>query len=152
MIEQGKKRLLDTNICANYLNALRKSENKRSPEQQRIFENIEKIKKHTKLYISQATVAELRFGAEKSQSRDKNLARIKKFKAAILELKIDDEVWKVFVKIKAELSRIGRPIADMDLLIAATAKRYNLMLTSNDKDMDNLDFLTDNCVERESWL
>jgi len=29
------------------------------------------------------------------------LARIEKFKAAILELKIDDEVWEVFVKIKA---------------------------------------------------
>jgi len=39
-------------------------------------------------------------------------------------------VWEVFVKIKAELSQIGRPIADMDLLIAATAKRYNLMLIS----------------------
>jgi len=51
MIEKDKKRLLDTNICANYLNALRKNENKRSPEQKRIFENIEKIKQHTKLYI-----------------------------------------------------------------------------------------------------
>jgi len=29
----------------------------------------------------------------------------------------------------------------MDLLIAATAKRYNLMLTSNDKNMDNTIFL-----------
>jgi len=151
MIEEDKKRLLDTNICANYLNALRKKENKRSPEQKRIFANVEKIKQNTQLYISQVTVAELRFGAEKSQSREKNLERIEKFKEAILELKVDDEVWDVFVKIKAELSRVGRPIADMDLLIAATAKRYNLMLTSNDKDMDNLDFLTENRVERESW-
>jgi len=52
---------------------------------------------------------------------------------------------------KAELSRFGRSIEDMDLLIAATAKRYDLMLTSNDTDMDNLDFLVKNRVERESW-
>ena len=152
MIKENKKRLLDTNICANYLNALRKKENKRTSEQQRIFENIEKIKPNTKLYISQVTVAELRFGALKSQSREKNLERIEKFKQAILELKVDDEVWEVFVKIKAELSHLGKPIADMDLLIAATAKRYNLMLISNDKDMNNLDFLIENRVERESWL
>jgi predicted nucleic acid-binding protein len=67
MIEEYKKRLLDTNICANYLNALRKKEKKRSPEQKRIFANVEKIKQNTQLYISQVTVAELRFGAEKSQ-------------------------------------------------------------------------------------
>jgi tRNA(fMet)-specific endonuclease VapC len=133
------------------LNALKKKEHKRSEEQQRVFENIEMLKKTTNLYISQATVVELRFGAEKSQSKDKNLARIEKLKKAIPELKIDDEVWDVFVKIKAELSQLGKSIATMDLLIAATARRYDLMLASNDGDMNNLDFLVENRVERESW-
>ena len=41
MINIQKERLLDTNICANYLNALKKKEHKRTAEQQRIFENIE---------------------------------------------------------------------------------------------------------------
>jgi predicted nucleic acid-binding protein len=79
------------------------------------------------------------------------LARIEKLKKAIPELKIDDEVWDVFVKIKAELSQLGKSIATMDLLIAATARRYDLMLASNDGDMNNLDFLVENRVERESW-
>ncbi len=126
-------------------------EHKRSKEQQRVFENIERLKKTTNLYISQATVAELKFGAEKSQSKTKNLARIEKLKKAIPELKVDDEVWDIFVKVKAELSQLGKSIATMDLLIAATAKRYDLILASNDGDMKNLDFLVENCVERESW-
>lgn len=40
----------------------------------------------------------------------------------------------------------------MDLLIAATAKRYNLVLAANDSNMDNLEFLTAEIrVERENW-
>ena len=52
------------------------------------------------------------------------MERIEKFKEAIFFLFLDDEVWEVFVKIKAELSRLGKPMADMDLLIAATVKKY----------------------------
>jgi len=70
--------LLDTNICVNYLNALRKKEHKRSVEQQLVFENVEMIKETTNLYISQATVAELRFWAEKSQSKDQNLEQVQR--------------------------------------------------------------------------
>lgn len=146
-----KNCLLDTNICVNYLNALRKKADNRSPEEQRVFKKIEQIKDTVDLYVSQAGVAELRFGAEKSQNRIKNLKRIEKFKEAFPELKVDNQVWNDYVKIKAELSRVGRSIHDMDLLIAATAKRYGLLLISNDKDMDNLDFLIENKIERESW-
>jgi len=152
MVNFMKNCLLDTNICVNYLNALRKKADKRSDEEQRIFKKIEQIKDTVDLYISQAGVAELRFGAEKSQNRIKNLRRIEKFKEAFPELQIDSEVWDDYVKIKVELSRVGRSIHDMDLLIAATAKRYGLLLVSNDKDMNNLDFLVENKIERENWL
>jgi len=56
------------------------------------------------------------------------LARIEKLKKAIPKLKVDDEVWDIFVKVKAELSKLGKSIATMDLLIAATARRYDLIL------------------------
>ncbi|MBF0378557.1 MAG: type II toxin-antitoxin system VapC family toxin [Desulfamplus sp.] len=147
-----KNCLLDTNICVNYLNALRKNIDKRSTEEQRILEKIEQIKDIVNLYLSQAGVAELRFGAEKSQNRIANLKRVDTLKKAFPELKIDNEVWNDYVRIKVELSKIGRLIHDMDLLIAATAKRYDLLLISNDKDMDNIDFLVENKIERENWL
>ena len=79
------------------------------------------------------------------------MARIEKLKKAIPELKVDDEVWDIFVKVKAELSKLGKSIATMNLLIVATARRYALILASNDGDMKNLDFLVENRVERESW-
>ena len=102
--------------------------------------------------MSQATVIELRYGAEKSQTKDKNLARIEKLRKAIPELAIDNQVWDIFIKIKAELSKLGKSIETMDLLIASTARRYELILTSNDADMNNLDHLVKNRVERENWI
>jgi len=47
---------------------------------------------------------------------------------------------------------LGKPIADMDLLIAATAKRYALVLATNDSNLDNLDFLTKTTIDRENWV
>ncbi|MCK5521729.1 MAG: hypothetical protein KAI83_01225 [Thiomargarita sp.] len=40
----------------------------------------------------------------------------------------------------------------MDILIAATAKRYNLVLATNDSDMDNLDFLSETPIDRKNWI
>jgi predicted nucleic acid-binding protein len=40
---------------------------------------------------------------------------------------------------------------DIDLLIASTAKRYNLILVTNDKQMTLLDYLPELFVERENW-
>ncbi|SLM28428.1 PilT-like protein [Desulfamplus magnetovallimortis] len=147
-----KRYLLDTNICVKYLNGSRKKAEKRSITEQYIFEKINKIKDITDLYLSQAVDAELRFGAEKSQNRDKNLQRIEVFEEAFPVLKIDDDVWDYYVKLRTELSRVGKTIHDMELLIAATAIRYDLVLVSNDNDMNNLDFLTYEKVERESWV
>ena len=47
--------------------------------------------------------------------------------------------------------KIGKPISDMDILIAATAKRYNLILATNDSDFDNLDYQSEIDIERENW-
>jgi len=40
---------------------------------------------------------------------------------------------------------------DIDLLIASTAKRYNLVLVTNDKHMVLLDCLSELFVKRENW-
>jgi len=39
----------------------------------------------------------------------------------------------------------------MDILIAATAKKYNLILVTNDSDFDNLDYQSEIYIEKESW-
>ena len=40
---------------------------------------------------------------------------------------------------------------DIDLLIASTAKRYRLVLVTNDKHMALLDCLSELFVERNNW-
>ncbi len=44
-------------------------------------------------------------------------------------------------------------MSDMDTLIAATAKRYNLVLVSNDTGMKNMDFIKEELfIGRENWI
>lgn len=45
-------------------------------------------------------------------------------------LPADEEVWQRFAAMKARQSRIGRPVGDLDLLIAATADLHHLVLAS----------------------
>ncbi|MEN8221386.1 MAG: PIN domain-containing protein [Pseudomonadota bacterium] len=97
-----------------------------------MFETIESLKKEITLYMSEATFGELRFGAEKSQNKTKNLERIERFREGVPLLPVDQQVWTFFGKIKAELSKVGRIISDMDILIAATAKSYDLVLATSD--------------------
>ncbi|MDM8562497.1 type II toxin-antitoxin system VapC family toxin [Candidatus Marithioploca araucensis] len=151
-MNEKEEYLLDTNNCVYYLNAWRKKKEKWSPEEKQVFETIEAIKKDTTLYMSEATFGELIFGAEKSQNKTKNLERVEIFREGVPSLTVDQEVWKIFGKIKAELSQVGRIIPDMDILIAATAKRYNLVLATNDSDMDNLDFLSETPIDRKNWI
>jgi predicted nucleic acid-binding protein len=66
-------------------------------------------------------------------------------------LSVDQEVWAIFGKIKAIQRKIGKPISDMDMLIAATAKRYSLVLETNDSDLDNLDYQSEIEIDRENW-
>ncbi len=53
-------------------------------------------------------------------------------------LPVTADVWKLFGETLAELHNQGKPIADRDLLIACTAKVYDLILVTNDKNLDNL--------------
>jgi tRNA(fMet)-specific endonuclease VapC len=143
--------LLDTNNCIYYSNALKKPEEKRSQQEKRVLKIINSIKSDITLYMSEATLGELIFGAENSQRKEYNLEQIKIFKKAILPLVVDQDVWAIFGKLKATQRKIGKPIADMDILIAATAKKYNLILVTNDSDLDNLDYQSEIYIEKESW-
>jgi predicted nucleic acid-binding protein len=67
-------------------------------------------------------------------------------------LKWTFEQKQVFEKIKSELQKLGKPMADMDTIIAATAKRYNLILATADADMKNLDYLKSIAIARENWI
>lgn len=150
MKEETKGYLLDTNHCAYILNAKGKPENKQSQLErntiQVVYSKIEVV-----LHISEATLGELIYGAEYSKHKEANLQELQAFIEVVPPLLIDREVWQLFGKTKAQLREVGIKMPDIDLLIASTAKRYDLILVTNDKHIALLDCLPELFVKRENW-
>jgi tRNA(fMet)-specific endonuclease VapC len=86
-------------------------------------------------YISEASVGELIYGIERSRRKEYNRKTFEKFLQAVPPVAVDRTVWELYGQTKAVLSKQGKVMPDMDLLIAATAKRYGLVLVANDKHM-----------------
>jgi tRNA(fMet)-specific endonuclease VapC len=112
--------MLDTNTCIYII--------KQKPP---------KVLKHFKAYsigeigMSSITLAELRFGVEKSQHIQKNQEALDAF---ILPLEIadfDEKAAKVYGEIRAALEKTGNLIGSMDMLIGAHALSLGLTLITN---------------------
>ncbi|MCF6356716.1 MAG: type II toxin-antitoxin system VapC family toxin [Draconibacterium sp.] len=126
--------LIDTNICIYFLKGL--------------FDLAEKFEKVgvDNLYISEITVAELKFGAAKSNYPAKNkiviAELINKFKKIPIYNSLD-----IFAEEKARLQRQGNIVDDFDLLIGATAIRNKMVLvTNNEKHFQRLQG-----ISMENW-
>ena len=120
------KYLLDTNICIYFLKGKYALKDK--------FDEIG----FDNLYISEITVAELKYGAEKSNYPDKNRKVIQKLSSQFKQIPIFNSL-DIFAKEKARLKKEGRPIDDFDLLIGATAIANDMILvTNNEKHFDRL--------------
>ncbi|MGY6521658.1 MAG: PIN domain-containing protein [Mongoliitalea sp.] len=121
------KYLLDTNICIYFLKG---RFNLVGKFDQIGFEN---------LYISEITLAELKFGAEKSEFPAKNRDIINEFKNRIKLIPIFKAI-DIFAKEKARLRKIGRVVDDFDLLIGSSAIVNKMVLiTNNEKHFIDLE-------------
>jgi tRNA(fMet)-specific endonuclease VapC len=92
---------------------------------------VERFERHAEtLSVSVMTAAELRFGAEKA-----GRARLSELVEAYLErlaiLDWTNEVSGHYARIRAELERSGKPIGNMDLLIASHAVSQRMTLVTN---------------------
>ena len=128
-----KKYLLDTNICIYFLKGL--------------FELYHKIEQAgiENCFISEITVAELKFGAENSSNPTKNKETIDKFLNKFTILPIFTSL-DIYAKEKTRLRKKGKPLDDFDLLIGATAVSNNLTLvTKNISDFNRLEIIKINC-------
>ncbi|OQX76386.1 MAG: VapC toxin family PIN domain ribonuclease [Bacteroidetes bacterium 4484_276] len=115
-----KKYLLDTNICIYYI------QGKFS-----LKEKFRKIKKGNR-FISEITLAELKFGVKNSQSQKKNQETLDNFLIGIQILPIINSL-DIYAEEKARLRKQGRPIDDFDLLIGASAIANNMILVTNNE-------------------
>ena len=121
------KYLLDTNICIYFLKGL--------------FELHTKIEQVgiENCFLSEITVAELKYGAENSSNPIKNRDTIDKFLNSFTILPIITSL-DIYAREKTRLRKKGKQLDDFDLLIGATAVSNNLTLvTKNVSDFDRLD-------------
>lgn len=125
------KYMLDTNICIYII--------KHKP--------IEVIKKFLKLNredvcISSITYSELEYGASKSKNVNQNRLALTMFLSSISIIPYDDIVAFQYGEIRASLEKKGKIIGPLDMLIAAHARTYGLILVTNNvsefKRVDNL--------------
>lgn len=86
--------------------------------------------KPSQLCVSELTLAELRFGAEKRKSR-KLHRLIETFVEDVVALPFDDAAAVVYGKLAATLKSRGTPVGSLDTLIAAHALAAKLTLVTN---------------------
>lgn len=114
------RRLLDTNVCIALIRA-------RSPHALRRFEDFEP----GEVGVSAITVAELRYGVEKSAAVVRNRDALARFLLPLEVLAFDSEATELYGKVRAGLERQGMPIGPLDTLIAAHALSLGTTLVTN---------------------
>lgn len=139
--------LLDTNHCIYLMNGWNREEEHRTPEEQQTIVHFQGLDDEDIVCMSEASVGELLYGIERSERKASNRMRFHVFVSAIPPVPVVREVWDIYGETKAELSLCGKRIPDMDLLIASTAKYYDLVLVAHDKHMQYLP----NKFRQENW-
>ncbi len=130
-----RKYLLDTNICIYFLKGR--------------FDLDKKIEKAEieNCFISEITVAELKFGVANSDNKIENKRAIDAFVGKFTVLPIFNAL-DIYAEEKARLRKAGLLIDDFDLLIGATAIANRLTLaTRNVADFGRLQG-----IEIENWV
>ena len=113
-------RLLDTNVCIYII--------RRRPQSVlRRFEDYG----IGQVGVSSVTVAELRYGAEKSARPEQNLEALGKFLLPLETLAFGDEAATAYGRVRTALERSGTPVGPLDTLIAAHAVSVSATLVTN---------------------
>jgi tRNA(fMet)-specific endonuclease VapC len=129
--------LLDTNTCIYII--------KRKPKD--VLEKFQTII-FADIGISSITVAELEYGAAKSQYPDRNRAALTQFLIPLEIVRFDEQEASFYGNLRATLERAGQTIGAMDLLIAAHALSLDLTLvTNNTKEFNRVQALA-----IENWV
>ena len=116
-----KKYLIDTNTCIYYIKGkfdLKKKFEKADPDN---------------CFISEITLAELKFGVENSEKKDENQKALDNFLTGVKIVPIFHSL-DLYAKEKTRLRKAGTLTDDFDLLIGVTAVTHNLIMVTNNTD------------------
>jgi tRNA(fMet)-specific endonuclease VapC len=100
------------------------------------------------LCISSITLAELHYGAEKSQRRAENLAAIQHFSARLEILAFGEKAAAHYGQVRAELERAGTPSGPHDMQIGGHARSEGLIVVTN----NTREFVRMPGVRVENWV
>ena len=92
-----------------------------------------RLEKHdpSEIYLCSVVVAELIYGARKSDNIAKNLALVHKFCEPFVSLPFDNRCAEHYGTIRADLEKAGMKIGANDLFVAAIANSYDLILVTH---------------------
>ena len=114
------KYLLDSNVCVDYLTG-------RFPQ---VKERIHSLMPED-LCLSSIVVAELRYGADKSEKARHNHALLDVLTGELPCRDFDAAAAAAYGKLRASLEKKGKPIGPNDMLIAAHAVSLRLVLVTD---------------------
>ena len=126
--------LLDTNICIGLLKG-----------QPSLVDRLKPLAP-SQIAVCSVVVAELIYGARKSQRVAENLETLRRFLRPLRSLPFDDRAAEDYGSIRADLERAGTPIGPNDLMIASIARANDCVLVSRDVGFSGVVGL-----RRESW-
>jgi tRNA(fMet)-specific endonuclease VapC len=129
------KYLLDTDISVFYLRG-----------KYNINQKLKEIIGYDNCFISEITLAELKYGAELSEKVDENLNSVNEFANKIGILPIFNSL-DLYAKEKARLRKAGNIIDDFDLLIGCSAIKNSMILVTNNENH----FERINNINIENW-
>lgn len=113
-----KQYLLDTNICIFFLKG-----------QYNLDKKIAEVGEEN-CFISEMTVAEMKYGVENSKTIEAMRAVVEAFIPKFAVIPIYDSL-DIYAKEKARLRKQGLLIDDFDVLIGATAIHHNMVIVTN---------------------
>lgn len=128
--------LLGTNICIFLI----------KKKNATLLENLKK-KLNKDLFVSSLTVAELEFGIQKSEFKEKNKVALIEFLTIFNILSFSDKDAESYGIIRADLERKGNVIGSIDMLLAAQAIANNyIFVTNNTKEFKRI-----KALKIENW-
>jgi tRNA(fMet)-specific endonuclease VapC len=121
-----RRYLLDTGIAADYIN-----------RRHGVYERARaEVARGNRIGISVPVLAELYYGIEFSASREKNLQRLHVALPSLAIWPFTEEAAAEYGRIAAELRRTGRPMQQVDIMVAATAQTLgNCTVVTADSDL-----------------
>ena len=97
-------------------------------------------------FISEITLAELKYGVENSEKPEKNRRVLSDFLTGVQLIPIFHSL-DLYAKEKARLRKAGTPIDDFDLLIGVTSVSHSLTMVTNNTEH----FRRINGIDLEDW-